>query len=95
MDLARVSLADKNITDAKIYAQQAFNLKNDYIDAMILLSQIFKEQGDVKNALMYAQLALSYYPTSSQLSQYADSLMLQGEIKNASENNNENKKQLD
>lgn len=94
LDIARAYLATNNDTEAKNYALQAFDLKKDYIDAMFMISQILKKEGNNKEALRYAQLALSYDSTNSQLIQYADSLINQNNL-SGSESNSvkvENKK---
>lgn len=72
--LARVALTDQKYKDAQDYANQALQLKSDYIDAYILLSQIAKAQGDNTSALNYANQALSFAPTNQSLIQYVNSL---------------------
>jgi tetratricopeptide (TPR) repeat protein len=50
------------------------NLKPDYIDAYILLSQIAKNEGNNEDAVGYAEVALSLYPDNKDLSAYVDAL---------------------
>ncbi|MFH1608476.1 MAG: hypothetical protein ABH951_00450 [Patescibacteria group bacterium] len=82
LSIARVYFADKNITEAKKYANKALELKNDYVDALIVLSQIFKSQGNIKEATKYAQMALSFVPNDEQLSKYVDSLSISQPVAN-------------
>lgn len=72
--LATVSLAAGRTKDAKDYANQALTLKPDYIDALVVLSQIAKGEGDSAAALSYAEKALSLAPTNQDLVNYVNSL---------------------
>ncbi len=64
----------KKTKEAKEYASAALDLKPDYIDALIVLSQIAKAEGDNKTALVYAQRALAVAPTNADLIKYVESL---------------------
>jgi tetratricopeptide (TPR) repeat protein len=72
--MASVSFADKKTKEAKNYAKEALDLKGDYIDALITLSQIAKSEGNNSEALSYAQDALSLSPKDKNLIQYVNSL---------------------
>ena len=72
--IAEVMFADGRIQDAKDYAYQSLSLKPDYVDALVLLSQIAKNQGDNSNAISYGQEALSLSPSDNNLIQYVNSL---------------------
>ena len=74
LSMAIVSIAEKQTKEAKDYANAALTLKPDYIDALVVLSQIAKSEGDSASALSYAQTALSLYPTDVNLIKYVDSL---------------------
>ena len=74
LSLASVSMANKQTKEAKDYANAALTLKPDYIDALIVLSQIARSEGDDAGALTYAQTALSLSPTDANLIKYVDSL---------------------
>ena len=74
LSLARVSFTNGKTKEATDYANQALKLKADYVDPLILLSQISKSQGDMTSAVNYAQRALSLYPTDQSLIQYVNSL---------------------
>jgi hypothetical protein len=76
LNLARAYFASGNITEAKNYANQSISLKSDFIDALIVLSQIAKSENSSKDALAYAQAALSLAPENTQLAQYVDSLKI-------------------
>jgi tetratricopeptide (TPR) repeat protein len=72
--MARVSFANKKVQDAKEYANQALTLKPDYVDALVMLSQIAKNENNNADALLYAEKALLSAPSDQGLIQYVDSL---------------------
>lgn len=74
LDMARVSFADGKKKEAKDYANAALSLKPDYIDALIVLSQIAKSESDINSAISYAEQALALSPTDKNLIQYVNSL---------------------
>ncbi|MFA6300769.1 MAG: hypothetical protein WC609_00245 [Candidatus Paceibacterota bacterium] len=71
---ASAAFSDGKTQEAKDYALAALSLKGDYVDALVILSQIAKKQGNSGEALTYAQKALSLVPTDKNLIQYVDSL---------------------
>lgn len=72
--MASASFADGKVQDAKDYANEALSLKQDYVDALITLSQIAKSEDNNSKALSYAQAALSLSPADKSLIQYVNSL---------------------
>jgi hypothetical protein len=72
--LARTSFAADNIKEAKEYANKALELKADYVDALVMLSQIAKKEGNNASALSYAEKALALLPTNKELIDYVKSL---------------------
>jgi tetratricopeptide (TPR) repeat protein len=72
--MAGASFVGGNVKNAKDYANSALTLKPDYVDALLTLSQIAKNQGDNAGALSYAQAALKIDPTNKDLIQYVNSL---------------------
>ncbi len=70
----RVFFADKKIDEARNYAKEALTLKPDYIEALITLSQIEKNDGNTSVAVSYAESALSLTPDNKDLIQYVSSL---------------------
>ncbi len=58
--LARLEIAHKDMKAAKDDLKQVITLKQDYIDAILLLSQLEVQDGNVKEALA-ASLAAGYY----------------------------------
>ena len=72
--IASALFADGKVKDAKDYANQSLSLKPDYINALLILSQIAKSEGDNTLALTYGQKALSISPTNQDLIKYVDSL---------------------
>ncbi|MFZ3011900.1 MAG: hypothetical protein WA060_02825 [Minisyncoccia bacterium] len=72
--MASASLADGKTKEAKDYAKAALSLKQNYIDALILLSQISKKEGNNAEALSYGKVALSLAPNDKNLIQYVNSL---------------------
>lgn len=74
LSMASATFADGNKAQAKDYANAALALKPDYVDALIVLSQIAKNEGDDQGAISYAQKALSIIPDNKDLIKYVDSL---------------------
>ncbi|MEO5635457.1 MAG: hypothetical protein ABIS26_00930 [Candidatus Paceibacterota bacterium] len=72
--MATASFADGKIQDAKDYINQALELKPDYIEALLVFSQIAKSEGDTTSALFYAKRAQALSPSNSDLNKYIDSL---------------------
>lgn len=74
LSMAKVSFADGKTQDAKDYANAALSLKGDYVDALVVLSQIAKSENNNSEALSYAKQALSITPTNQDLINYVNSL---------------------
>lgn len=72
--LARTSFTTNKIKEAKEYANRALELKADYVDALVMLSQIAKKEGNNTSALSYAEKALALLPTNKELIDYVKSL---------------------
>ncbi len=62
--LARLELANKNTPNAKSYIDEALRLKQNYSDAMFLLSQIQLQEGSNDEALKNIVKALFIEPTN-------------------------------
>ncbi len=73
LSMANASFADGKVKEAKDYANASLSLKPDYVDALITLSQIAKDEGNNAEALSYAQTALSVFPANADLIKYVDS----------------------
>ena len=73
LSMANASFADGKVKEAKDYANASLSLKPDYVDALITLSQIAKDEGNNAEALSYAQTALSVSPANADLIKYVDS----------------------
>jgi len=74
LNMASASFADGKVKEAKDYANAALTLKSDYIDALVVLSQIAKSEGDNKNAILYAERSLALDGANQNLVKYVDSL---------------------
>lgn len=74
LEIANSFFADGNLKEARNYANEALTLKEDYIDALVTLSQIAKSEGSKEEAISYAEKALSFSPLNKDLTQYLDSL---------------------
>lgn len=72
--MANASFADGKKKEAKEFAKEALALKGDYIDALLTLAQIARDEGNRSEALSYAQTALFLNPTNKDLIEYVDSL---------------------
>ncbi len=74
LSIARAYFADGKIKEAKEIANKSLSLKADYIDALIMLSQIANSEGSSGSALSYAEQALSISPSNQDLIDYVKSL---------------------
>ncbi|MBU0998988.1 hypothetical protein KKG24_01620, partial [Patescibacteria group bacterium] len=74
LNIAGTSFIDGKVQDAKNYANAALALKQDYIDALVVLAQIAQSENNNSAALSYARAALSLSPDDKNLIQYVDSL---------------------
>lgn len=72
--MANASFADGKKKEAKEYAKEALTLKGDYIDALITLAQIARDEGNKNEALSYAEAALALNPTNKDLIEYVKSI---------------------
>lgn len=72
--LSGVSNALEKRNDAKEYANLALTLKPDYIEALVALSQIAKNEGKTAEAISYAQKALSLSPGNRDLINFIETL---------------------
>ncbi len=72
--MARVSFTQSKLEEAKNYGNEALALKQDYIDALIVLSQIARSEGNHTSALSYGQAALSIAPSNQDLINYVNTL---------------------
>lgn len=74
LSIARAYFADGKLKEAKDLANKALTLKGNYIDALIMLSQIARREGNSGSALSYAEQALSISPSDQNLIDYVSSL---------------------
>ncbi len=74
LEIARTFFADNKSKDAEDYAKKALTLKSDYVDALIVLSQIAKNGGNNASAISYAENALSISPSNKDLINYVNTL---------------------
>lgn len=72
--IGRLYLAEGKITDAKMYIEESLTLKPDYIDALIISSQVERSEGNTSKAISLAEQALSLSPTDQNLVQYLNTL---------------------
>jgi cytochrome c-type biogenesis protein CcmH/NrfG len=72
--IARAYFADGKTKEAKELANKALERKPDYIEALVMLSQIAKSEGNGGSALSYAEKALSISPTNKDLIEFVNSL---------------------
>jgi tetratricopeptide (TPR) repeat protein len=77
LSLARVYFADGKVKEAEAAATEAVNLKSDYTDALVALSQIKNNQGNNNEAVTFAQAALSYVQSALVLSPQDQNLLQQ------------------
>lgn len=58
---AQLDIANKNLSGAREKLKAAIALKQDYLDAIYLLSQVEVQAGNVREALNSAEAAMGYY----------------------------------
>jgi len=74
INLARLYFNNKEIQKAKDFANESLSLKSDYLDGLITLSQIYKNENNNKDAIIYAEKALYFYPENKDLKEYLNYL---------------------
>ena len=94
LSMASLSLSNNKIKEAKNYATEAISLKPDYVNALLILSQISKNEGNNGSAISYAEQALSFAPGNEQIVEYLASLKNSSSIINTknTDTSTENKK---
>lgn len=91
LSIARVFFAEGNTKEARDYAKEALTLKPDYLEALVVMSQIEKSQNNNALALSYAEKALSISPDNQDLADYVRSLKNGSSTSNLSPLNNKEK----
>ncbi|MCF7834379.1 MAG: tetratricopeptide repeat protein [Candidatus Pacebacteria bacterium] len=74
LTLARIAFSASKTKEAKEFVLEALKLKPDYIEAMIVMSQIEKSLGNNTSAISYAEKALAITPFDKNLTDYVRSL---------------------
>jgi tetratricopeptide (TPR) repeat protein len=74
LSMANASFLDGKVSEAKNFAKAALDLKPDYVDALITLSQIAKKEGNMAEARSYAESALAINPANKDVVNYLKSL---------------------
>ncbi len=72
--IARSYISAGKVSEAKPFAQEALSLKPDYLDGLIVMSQIEKALGNNAAAISYAEGALALLPANEELINYVNSL---------------------
>ncbi len=72
--MSNISSSLESRKDAKDYALAALAMKPDYIDALIVLAQLSKNEGNTNEAISYAEKALALSPGNKDLIKYVESL---------------------
>jgi hypothetical protein len=74
LSIARVYLANGDTKDARSTIKETLSLKPDYVEALVIASQIEKKDDNNTEAISYAETALSLLPDNKDLIQYVDNL---------------------
>ena len=74
LTIARILFNSDKTSDARDYTKQSLDLKPDYIDALVVLSQIEKKDGNNSSAVSYAEQALSLAPSNQDLINYVNTV---------------------
>jgi tetratricopeptide (TPR) repeat protein len=72
--LSRTALNNNKLVEARAFANQALELKPNFIDALLTLSQIARLQNNNQEAITFAGQALALDPTNQDLINYVSSL---------------------
>lgn len=64
LNLARLEAGQNKVAEAQQYIGSALQLKQNYVDAIFLLSQIQVAQGQIKDAIISVQVASQINPTN-------------------------------
>ena len=72
--LARVEIISKNNDKARQYLTEALQLKPDYIVALLSFSQLEKLEGNINEAIKYAEGALAISPEDTEIKTYLENL---------------------
>lgn len=72
--IAQAFFSSQRIKEARDYTKEALSLKPNYLEALIVASQIEKNDGNIAMAVSYAEKALSLAPENKTLIQYVNSL---------------------
>jgi Flp pilus assembly protein TadD len=73
------------IAEAKEYANKALSLKQDYVEALIFMSQVYKQEGNNKEALKYAEKVRVLLPGDQGILDYIKSLNSSAPVPSATE----------
>ena len=74
LNISRVFFAEKKIQESRDYANEALALKPNYIEALVVLSQIEKSDSNNALAISYAEKALALIPDDTSLLDYVNFL---------------------
>lgn len=74
LSLARISFVLDQKVEAKEYGRQALIAKPNYVEAMIFLAQVAKNEGDLDGARTYATRALSFSQGNKDIIAFIESL---------------------
>ncbi len=90
LEIARVYFLEKNFVEARNFGLKAIELKPDFIEGLIFLSQLADSLNNKKEAISYAEKALNVLPGDKQLTDYLNSLKQKTTIPTQIEDNTDN-----
>lgn len=74
LEIARLFFSKQNINEARANATASLELKSDFVQALFFLAQLEESLGKNREALSYAENALTFLPNDQELADYVNSL---------------------
>ncbi len=74
LEIARTYFIDKNIKEARNFALESIAIKPDFAQGLLFLAELEKGEGNLNQAISYAEEAFKYFPNDTNLSDYLKQL---------------------
>lgn len=92
LEIARTYFIDKNIKEARNFALESINIKPDFAQGLLFLAELEKGEGNLNQAISYAEQALKYFPNDNNLVQYLKQLKGGKSVSETPKENTDDKK---
>jgi tetratricopeptide (TPR) repeat protein len=78
-NIANLFISKQNFNEASDYLKQSINIRPDYVDALILITEVERYLGNLDKAYEYIDQAIYFYPQNQELKDYKNSLSKKSE----------------